>query len=161
MNLSIEGIPAADATRLRNGGVDANGQPPQVHIASGGRNPCRHCLQPIANGEEMLVLAYRPFDRLQPYAECGPIFLHRRDCERYVSDHLPGWFEHLSPAVIRGYGSDNVIRYETGDVVDGKELTGACERILSDRNVTYVHIRSKFNCFQCRVDRAGTSGFAQ
>ena len=27
-------------------------------------------------------------------------------------------------------------------------------RILADPTVAYVHVRSKFNCFQCRVDRA-------
>lgn len=153
MRLSIRGIPEADAVRLRNGGIDANGQPPLLQIADGGRNPCRHCLQPIADGDEMLVLAYRPFERLQPYAECGPIFLHRSSCKRYSSDRLPDWFVHLSPAVIRGYGIDHVIRYETGDVVNGTDLFTACALIFENENVAYVHIRSKFNCFQCRVDR--------
>ena len=154
MKLCIQGIPHSDASHLRANGTDANGQLPLVQIAAGGRNPCRYCLQPISDGEEMLVLAYRPFNRMQPYAECGPIFLHRESCERYSSDQLPEWFAQLSPAVVRGYGSDDVIRYETGAVVDGTKLPAACARILANENVAYVHIRSKFNCFQCRVDRA-------
>jgi hypothetical protein len=60
----------------------------------------------------------------------------------------------MDPAIIRGYGSADWIRYETGDVVSGKELAAACDRILADATIASVHIRSKYNCFQCRVDRA-------
>ena len=44
-------------------------------------------------------------------------------------------------------------RYDTGQALPGPELSTACERILSDSSVAYVHIRSKFGCFQCRVER--------
>jgi len=104
----------------------------------------------------MLVLSYRPFDSVQPYAETGPIFLHAGACQRYSSDRLPEWFARLDPAIIRGYGNDDWIRYETARVVNGTDLAQACSSILEDPEVTYVHIRSRFNCFQCRVDRANT-----
>ena len=38
-------------------------------------------------------------------------------------------------------------------VVAGHELTEVCREILSDATVAYVHIRSTYNCFQCRVGR--------
>jgi hypothetical protein len=60
----------------------------------------------------------------------------------------------MDHAIIRGYGSDDWIRYDTGDVLAGPKLTPACVQILGDDTVAYVHIRSKYNCFQCRVDRA-------
>jgi hypothetical protein len=153
MELHVAGIPTDEVERIRSGAPDANGQAALVRVAEGVANPCRHCLDLIAEGDDKLVLAYRPFDRLQPYAEAGPIFLHAGACERYSSHALPAWFDFLDPAVIRGYDRDDWIRYDTGDVVRGPELTAACERILSDSTVAYVHIRSKFNCFQCRVDR--------
>ncbi|MBI3746164.1 MAG: DUF1203 domain-containing protein, partial [Chloroflexi bacterium] len=114
---------------------------------------CRHCLQLIADGEDKLVLSYRPFTSLQPYAEAGPVFLHARGCERYEADTLPAWFAFLAPALVRGYDARDWIRYETGRVVDGPELEARCRQILADDDVAYVHIRSKFNCFQCRVER--------
>jgi hypothetical protein len=153
MQLAVRGIPSQEVERLRRGGGDANGQPALVRIAEGVANPCRHCLSLIAEGEEKLVLAYRPFASPQPYAEIGPIFLHKQACQRYAADRLPGWFDFLDPALIRGYGSDDWIRYETGSVVPGAELGEACRRILAEDGVAYLHIRSKFNCFQCRVDR--------
>lgn len=152
MTLRVRGIASTDVSLLRAGGPDANGQPAQVHPATG-LDPCRHCLGIIAEGDDKLVLGYRPFEALQPYAETGPIFLHRRACARYDSDELPDWFVFLEPAIVRGYGQDDWIRYDTGDVVAGRELTAACHTILADPSIAYVHIRSKYNCFQCRVDR--------
>jgi hypothetical protein len=154
VKLVIRGIPSDHAQQLRVGGPDANGQVPLRRVAHGMANPCRHCLQLIAEGDEMLVLSYRPFGALQPYAEVGPIFLHASECRHYESSALPQWFPFLTPAVIRGYGVDDWIKYETGAVVSGSELAGACAQILADPEVSYVHIRSKFNCFQCRIDRA-------
>jgi Protein of unknown function (DUF1203) len=153
MKLLVQGIRSDYADLVRSGGPDANGQAAVVRTAEGMANPCRHCLELIGPGDDKLVLAYRPFDEVQPYAEVGPIFLHKHICKRYIADELPAWFRYLQPAIIRGYGHDNWIRYETGEVIPGEELSNACHGILSDSDIAYVHIRSKFNCFQCRVDR--------
>jgi hypothetical protein len=158
MELRIEGLETAYVERIRGGGADANGQAALVRVAEGVANPCRHCLELIAEGDDKLVLAYRPFATPQPYAEVGPIFLHRRGCQRYASDALPGWFAFMDAALVRGYGTDDWIRYETGRVVRGPELAEACRRILADETIAYVHIRSKYNCFQCRVERAPRAG---
>lgn len=154
MRLSVRGIDSEFVNLVRNGGNDANGQRPLCIKAVGPANPCRHCLQLIAEGEDKLVLAYRPFNAPQPYAEVGPIFLHQRECQRYDGQKLPDWFAYLQPALIRGYGYDDWMRYETGNVVSGDKLSAECGRILESPEVAYVHIRSKYNCFQCRVDRA-------
>jgi hypothetical protein len=153
--LWVEGIPHERALRYWNGAPDANGQTPLRRIAEGGANPCRHCLDLIAEGSPMLVLSYCPFESAQPYAESGPVFLHGGPCTRYASDRLPEWFAFLEPALVRGYGTDDWIRYDSARVVHGPEITAACEAILADPAIAYVHVRSKFNCFQCRVDRAG------
>ncbi|MEO8000776.1 MAG: DUF1203 domain-containing protein [Arenimonas sp.] len=150
----IGGIPTAAAIRLRNLEPDANGQIPLKMISDGKSNPCRHCLGLIAKGDPMLLLAYRPFDAVQPYAETGPVFLHQDACERYDSNVMPAWFDHFDPAIIRGYSETHYIRYDTGKAIAGKYLATECQKILGDESVAYVHIRSKFNCFQCRVDRA-------
>ncbi len=154
MKLRVSGVPSDQVAAVRAGGGDANGQPALRRRAEGVGNPCRHCLGLIAEGDEKLVLSYRPFPGLQPYAEVGPIFLHAADCDRYESDSLPEWFRYLQPALVRGYSGDDWIVYETGAVVSGADLEHACRTILARDDVAYVHVRSKFNCFQCRVDRA-------
>ena len=153
MPLRVRGIDTREVERLRCGGHDANGQPPVCIPARAGANPCRHCLGLIPDGEDLLVLSHRPFQALQPYAEAGPIFLHRRACTRYDADALPDWCAYLDPAVVRGYGLDHWIRYDTGRALPGRELTRACEEILADPTIAYVHVRSQFGCYQCRVDR--------
>ena len=102
MRLVVQGISSKHADAIRAGGPDANGQPAIVRVAEGMANPCRHCLQLIEEGEDKLVLSYRPFGHAQPYAESGPIFLHNRGCPRYESDSLPSWFAYLQPAIVRG-----------------------------------------------------------
>ena len=150
----VQGISSAYVDAIRNGGPDANGQTAVVQVSRGLGNPCRHCLRMIDDGDEKLVLSYRPFTSLQPYAEAGPIFLHSTACNRYESHELPAWFSYLDPALIRGYGRDDWIMYETGQVVRGPDLSVVAKTIFANAEVAYVHIRSKFNCFQCRVDRA-------
>ncbi len=157
MNLRVQGISTDEVIKFREGGFDASGQLAQQYVSNWLGGPCRHCLGLIAEGEMKLVLSYRPFESPQPYAETGPIFLHRDSCERYDGEKLPDWFSLLDPAVVRGYSDDHWIRYDTGNVVPGSEITSACQSILSDRSVAYVHIRSKFNCFQCRVDRVAAA----
>ena len=154
MNLIVRGLESDEVERIRQGAPDANGQPALTRVAEGVANPCRHCLDLIAEGDDKLVLSYRPFGTVQPYAETGPIFLHARACARYESDRLPAWFDFLDPAIVRGYDGDDWIRYDTGQVVPGPEIGATCRQILADASVAYVHVRSKFNCFQCRVDRA-------
>ena len=123
MEIILRGIDTEYVEAIRDGGLDANGQVAVRQLAVGTANPCRHCLDLIAEGEQKLVLAYCPFTRIHPYAEVGPIFLHAKNCERYESDKLTGWFAFFQPALIRGYGLDDWIRYETGSVVPGDELT--------------------------------------
>lgn len=154
MELKVSGLDSESVRRLRAGGPDAHGQPALRRTAAGMGNPCRHCLGLIAPGDEKLVLAWRPFDADQPYAETGPIFLHAQDCPRYEGDRLPGWFQHLQPALVRGYDARDWIVYDSAEVLPGAALEAACRRILARADVSYVHVRSKFNCFQCRVDRA-------
>lgn len=154
MRLRIQGIPTAEAEAFRCGEPDANGQVAVERVAEGAANPCRHCLALVTEGDAKLVLGYRPFGAPQPYAEVGPIFLHKAECERYSSDRLPDWFAFLDPAMIRGYDADDWIRYDTGEIVAGSALDAKCREILGDVSIAYVHIRSKFGCFQCRVDRA-------
>ena len=157
MALRVSGISTAAFNQLLEGGADANGQRPLVRAAEGAANPCRHCLQLIAPGADKLVLNYRPFPSAQPYAETGPIFLHTRVCTRYEGADLPAWFQFLDPAAVRGYDCEDWIRYETGQIVRGADLKDVCESILNDTAIAYVHIRSKFGCFQCRVDRASAA----
>lgn len=139
---------------LQAGAPDANGMAPERHRASGSGNPCRHCLGLIPEGAGMLILAHRPFPALQPYAECGPIFLCAEACARGGGATLPAML--TSPDyILRGYGADDRIVYGSGAVVPTAALIAEAEARLANPAIRYLHIRSaRNNCFQCRVERA-------
>ena len=146
-------IPTPLVRAYQSGGLDANGQVPERQISDGDGNPCRHCLDLIPKGAEMLVLAHRPFPAPQPYAEVGPIFLCADACEAGGGAAMPQILE--SPTyIVRGYGPDDRIVYGTGAVVATETLPEEAARRLADPRIAYVHVRSaRNNCFQVRIDR--------
>ena len=75
MPIRFSALPTEQVRRLQRGGPDAYALPPERKLSDGDGVPCRHCLQNVPAGKSYLVLAYRPFPALQPYAETGPIFL--------------------------------------------------------------------------------------
>ncbi len=146
-------MPEREAFAYRAGSPDAYGLAPERRVSPGGY-PCRHCLSDIAEGEDYLTLAYRPFPTLQPYAETGPIFLHAEPCPRYAaSDMLPPML--ASPDyIVRGYDTDDRIVYGTGAVTPTAEIADRAARLLADPAIAYVHVRSaRNNCYQCRIER--------
>lgn len=142
-------------TDLRAGAPDANGQTPEHAVSDGNGVPCRYSLRIVPDGKPYLILAHRPFPTLQPYAEVGPIFVDAGTAERYPETDIvpPG----LTSAhyIVRGYGADNRIVYGTGKIVATETIPQEAERMLENRDIAYVHVRSASNnCYQCRIDRA-------
>jgi len=155
MTIQFKALPTEHVTALQRGGPDAYGHTPERNISDGDGVPCRHCLKNIAAGDAYLVLAFRPFPRLQPYAETGPIFLHAEDCERAAETNaLPEILE--SPDyIVRGYGRDDRIVYGSGAVIPTGAIALRTETLFERDDIAYVHVRSaRNNCYQCRIERA-------
>lgn len=148
-------MPTETARHYQAGGLDANGQAPELVVLDKDFGPCRHCLKTIAKGAGMLILAHRPFPEPQPYAEIGPIFLCAAACARGGgSDALP---EALAAPdyIVRGYGANDRTLYGTGGVVATEVIPARAEELFRDPVVAYLHVRSaRNNCFQCRIDRS-------
>ena len=156
MNIKFVALETETVRALQRGGQDANQQIPQRAISDGGAIPCRHCLSPVAKGEEYLILSHRPFPRAQPYAESGPIFLHARECERAADtpDAAP-MFTYGRAFILRGYRNNDWINYDAAEVVTPDKIEQTAKRLLERDDVAYVHMRSsQMNCYQCRIERA-------
>ncbi|QBF29843.1 DUF1203 domain-containing protein [Thalassococcus sp. S3] len=150
----FEAMPTNEVEAFRNGAPDANGQPARRGVSPGPGTPCRHCLENIPEGEEMLILAYRPFADLHPYAETGPIFLCAKACARYEETDLPPILKTSPDYLIKGYNDQDSIVYGTGAVVETKAMQDRVAQIFEDPAVKYIHVRSaRNNCYQARVDR--------
>jgi len=148
-------LPTDAVHALQAGAADANGQRPERHISDGAGNPCRHCLKDIAKGAPFLILAWRPFPAAQPYAEVGPVFLHAEACQRYAETAgAPAMFLERERLLIRGYSDDDRIVYGSGQIVAAADLAQAAANLLDDPEIAYVHVRSSYNCYQCRIEQA-------
>ena len=139
---------------LRSGGRDAYDCLPERAVSDGAGNPCRHCLDFIPKGAEMLILAYRPFDRAQPYAETGPIFLCAGACDAWSGLGLPPMLD--SPDyLLKGYTADQRICYGTGKIVAKAEIASYAAQLLAREEISFVDVRSaRNNCYQVRIVRA-------
>ena len=148
-------MPTDEARAFQAGAVDAYGLPPERRVSDGDGVPCRHCLRDVAAGEDYLILAYRPFPALQPYAETGPIFLHAGPCERADDAHeTPPMLARRCTHLIKGYSRDDRIVYGTGKIVPSVELDISAAKILEREDVAYVHVRSSVNnCYTCWIER--------
>jgi hypothetical protein len=149
-------IPSEHAKLYRDGALDAHNMTPEIHISDGAGLPCRHCQQDIEKNAPYLVLAYRPFQLVQPYAEVGPIFIHAISCDRYPeTNKTPPMFLKREGYLLKGYNYNNRIVYGTGKIVMPMEISSyACE-LFEQSNIAYIHVRSSLNnCFTCRIDRA-------
>jgi len=152
MPIRFTALPTFAVRNVQSGGVDAYGLPAERQVSDGVGVPCRHCLAPVAAGEPFLVLAWRPFGALQPYAETGPIFLHADTCAPAEEGaHLPAMLQ--SPEyLIKGYDGDERIVYGTGAIVPTTEIPSRAETLLADPAIAFVDVRSaRNNCFQCRI----------
>jgi hypothetical protein len=147
-------MPTTDADHIWNGGSDAYGHLPETMVSDGPGYPCRHCLAHVDAGEELLLFSYRPFPELQPYAETGPVFMHRRRCERYKADEImPPVLTTSRDFIVRGYSENNRIVYGTGAVTPTGDLRAYAAELLGRPEISYVHVRSaRNNCYQCRID---------
>ncbi len=150
----FKALPTSEVIAYRNGALDAHGTPPERGISNGSGNPCRHCLKLIPKGEEMLILAYRPFKATHPYAEVGPIFLCAKDCVQGDSQDLPEVLTVSPDYLVKGYSKDERIVYGTGAVTARAEMGQRIKEIFERPDVAFLHVRSaRNNCLLARVER--------
>lgn len=155
MTIQFHGLPTDQVRTAKQTGRDAYGLAPELHLSDGSAYPCRHCLGETPMGQDYLILAWRPFETLNPYAETGPIFLCAGDCPAHrPSSELPAILR--SPRyLLRGYDADERILYGTGQIVETTGIPDCAHQLLNDTRIAFVDVRSASNnCFQCRVTRA-------
>ncbi len=149
-------LPTHDVMAFQRGSPDAYGNLPERSLSDGGGNPCRHCLQDIKAGEGMLTLSLRPFSKLHPYAETGPVFLHADSCEAHDrTGGAPPIVTSRRQLLVKGYDVNERIVYGTGAIVDCARMDEHLGRLFANSEVAFADIRSASNnCYFCRAVRA-------
>ncbi len=154
MNIAFVALPSGEVARIRSTLRDAYGKPVETHIAKGDAYPCRHCLDETPTGSPYLILAHRPFQSRNPYAETGPIFLCAAPCPPAKATNQVPAILRSSHYLVRGYDAAERIVYGTGKVVETGHIADYARTILADAQIAFVDVRSASNnCFQCRIVR--------
>ncbi len=148
-------LPTEVVRAYQSGAPDVYDLIPERVVSDGCGNPCRHCLRHIPETAGLLILAYRPFTSLHPYAETGPIFLCAGSCARHEDNGVAPPVLTMSPEyLIKGYSVQDRIVYGTGAVVAVQDMQSSAEAIFADPVVAYIHVRSsRNNCYLARIDR--------
>lgn len=147
----IRPLPAEVAERVRRTMTDDLGNR-LCERRDEARHQCRSCLRLTEPDEPYLALSYRPFPSPQPFAECGPVYLHLRACQPYSRPaEWPAEFPR-EQVVLRAYGENHEIcdaRY-----VGRRPAEDVLRELLADPGTAYVHARnSSYGCFMFRIER--------
>jgi hypothetical protein len=155
MDFRISGLPAAPFEPLfglSDGALAERGARRMVADAKPGF-PCRITLEDAEPGETLILLSHQHQPADSPYRASGPIFVRERARETFDrTNHVP---EQLRGRLlsVRAYDGDAMI--VDAEVVEGVELDGLIDRLLSDRQVAYLHVHfARRGCYACRIDRA-------
>ncbi|WP_299845473.1 DUF1203 domain-containing protein [uncultured Roseovarius sp.] len=155
MQIRYTAMPTEIARAYQTGAPDAYGNPPERQIADDGGYQCRHCLTIIPPGDEMLLVAYRPFEALDAYAETGPVFVCAKACEGFgTRAETPATLQASPDFLLKGYGANDRIVYGTGAVTEAADVANRAAEVFANPDVAYIHVRSsRNNCYQARIDR--------
>jgi hypothetical protein len=121
----------------------------RVRVDKPNAYPCRRCLQDGVPGETMLLLSYDPFVGRSPYSGPGPIYVHGHDCAPFDGDGLPGQLTRRLLSV-RAYDERHMLL--DAEVIEGKELGDAAQRLLHEASYLHVH-NARPGCFAARMER--------
>lgn len=154
MNFRIKGLPAEDfAPLFALSGQELKERAIVRRIADdNGAYPCRVSLTDASPGDELLLLNYEHHPVHSPYRMRFAIFVRKGEETYDAVNRVPEQLR-IRTLAVRGFGSDGMI---TGwELVDGRELEPAIERLFSDPRASYLHVHyAAPGCYAARIERA-------
>jgi len=115
--------------------------------------PCRVSLADAELGEELILVNHEHQPGDSPYRATHAVFVRKGvEQARPAPGEVP---EVLARRMLSLRAFDGQDMMVAADLVDGKELAPALERLLADPAAAYVHIHyAKPGCYAARADRA-------
>src|SRR5262245_42938151 len=114
--------------------------------------PCRVSLTDARPGDELLLVNYEHLPVDSPYRMRFAIYVRKGDQRHDAVGEVPEQLRKRTLAV-RGYDGKGMM---TGcELVDGKAVEGAIERMLAKPDAEYLHLHfAAPGCYAARVERA-------
>lgn len=115
--------------------------------------PCRVSFLDAAPGERVVLVPFTHQDADSPYRASGPIFVRENAHQASIGVNEVPELLRLRVLSVRAYDADGLM--VDADVVDGRELEPAINRLFNGARVEYLHVHfARPGCFACRVNRA-------
>lgn len=155
MHFRITGLPADDFAPLFALDDDALAAQGAVRRIADGRvpgYPCRVSLTDSIPGDELILVNHEHHAVSSPYRMRFAIYV-RKGGERFDAvDSVPEQLRLRSLAIRAFDGRGMMVGHE---IVDGRALEGAVERLLANPDAAYLHVHfASPGCYAARVERA-------
>ena len=155
MSFRITGLPAehfAPLFDLSDEELAARGAVRRTAGAHKPGSPCRVSLTDAEEGDELLLVNYEHHAVASPYRMRFAIFVRKGEETYDAVDAVPEQLR-LRMLAVRAFGADAMMR--AWELVDGRELEAAIERLLADPGAAYLHVHfAAPGCYAARIDRA-------
>lgn len=114
--------------------------------------PCRISLTDAKVGDEVILVNYEHLDVASPYRSRHAIYVRKGEVPFDAVDTVP---DMLSRRLLSLRGFDNTGMMTAADVVEGRRLEDAIERLLADPQTEYLHAHiARPGCYAARIERA-------
>ncbi|MEM9795049.1 MAG: DUF1203 domain-containing protein [Pseudomonadota bacterium] len=115
--------------------------------------PCRVTLEDAAPGEEVILANHLHQPANSPYRASHAVYVRAgARPARPAPGTVPDMLQRRTLA-LRGFDADGMMA--TADIVEGPDLAGCLDRVLSDPEIAYAHIHfAARGCYAARAVRA-------
>ena len=155
MNFRVAGLPAepfAPLFALTDAELAARGAVRRIADARNPGYPCRVSLTDSRPGDELLLVNYEHHPVDSPYRMRFAIYVRKGE-ETY--DRIGEIPEQLRQRTLAARAFDADAMLVGWELVEGRELEPAIERLFADPRAAYLHIHfAAPGCYAARVDRA-------
>jgi hypothetical protein len=154
MSFRITGLPAerfAHLFALSDAELTVQGAVRRIADARAPGYPCRVSLTDSAPGDDLLLVNYEHHAVDSPYRMRFAIFVRKGEETYDEIDQVP---EQLRLRTLAVRAFDNAAMMLAFELVDGRDLEGAIERLLALPQAAYLHVHfAAPGCYAARVER--------
>ncbi len=159
MSFRIKGLPAEDFVELfelSDTELTARGAVRQ--IAGERTSPCRISLTDAPAGEEVVLVNYEHHAVESPYRMRFAIYVRKGEQTYDEIDRVP---EQLCSRTLAVRAFDSSAMMVGRELVEGRELEGAIERLFENPLAAYIHMHyAAAGCYAAKVERVDQFGDA-
>ena len=151
MSFRITGLPAEKFAPLFDLSDAELAERGAVRRTATSNSPCRVSLTDATPGDELILTNYEHHAVASPYRMRFAIFVRKGEEQFDAIDEVP---EQLRTRVLALRSFDDAAMMVERELVDGRELEAAIDRLFADPRAAYLHIHfAAPGCYAARVDR--------